>query len=91
MAPLIKNGDSKPESLKLKRQVLSCLSQIAKHSVELAEFVVEGTDVSAVLDRLKDTDQFVKKNAATLCRELVKHTPEVSPILLLEYSIIIVV
>lgn len=71
LAQLINSKDAK-----LKRQVLSCLSQIAKHSVELAELVVEGEIFPGVLDRLKDPDSYVAKNAATLIREIAKHTPE---------------
>lgn len=73
LSPLVKSQDAK-----LKRQVLSCLSQISKHTVELAELVVEGEIFPPVLDRLRDPDSFVRKNAATLIREVVKHTPEVS-------------
>lgn len=36
---------------KLKRQVCSALSQIAKHSVDLAELVVEGEVTTLVLAR----------------------------------------
>eukprot|EP00727_Mastigamoeba_balamuthi_P011090 m51a1_g6603 putative axoneme central apparatus (436) ;mRNA; r:667-2386 len=49
---------------KLKRQALSCLCQIAKHSPELAEAV--------------DADALVRKNAATVVREVVKHTAELA-------------
>lgn len=76
MAPLINSKDPK-----LKRQVLSCLGQIAKHSVELAELVIEGEVIATTLERLKDTDQFVRKNAATLIRELTKNSPEASCIM----------
>ena len=65
---------------KLKRQVCSCLGQIAKHSVELGELVVEGEIFPSALDRLKDTDHAVRKNAAILVREVVKHTPELAAI-----------
>ena len=61
-----------------KRQVFSALSQIAKHSVDLAEMVVEAEIFPAVLQCLKDSDEYVKKNVATLIREIAKHTPEVS-------------
>ena len=60
------------------RQVFSALSQIAKHSVDLAEMVVEAEIFPAVLNCLKDADEYVKKNVATLIREIAKHTPEVS-------------
>ena len=59
------------------RQVFSALSQIAKHSVDLAEMVVEAEIFPAVLTGLKDHDEYVKKNVATLIREIAKHTPEV--------------
>ena len=61
----------------LQRQVFSALSQIAKHSVDLAEMVVEAEIFPAVLTCLKDPDEYVKKNVATLIREIAKHTPEV--------------
>lgn len=61
----------------LQRQVFSALSQIAKHSVDLAEMVVEAEIFPAVLTCLKDQDEYVKKNVATLIREIAKHTPEV--------------
>lgn len=59
------------------RQVLSALSQIAKHSVDLAEMVVEAEIFPVVLTCLKDKDEYVKKNTCTLIREIAKHTPEV--------------
>jgi len=59
------------------RQVFSALSQIAKHSVDLAEMVVEAEIFPAVLTCLKDSDEYVKKNVAMLIREIAKHTPEV--------------
>ena len=57
--------------------MFSALSQIAKHSVDLAEMVVEAEIFPAVLTGLKDHDEYVKKNVATLIREIAKHTPEV--------------
>ena len=42
LAPLIVNPDSK-----LKRQVCSCLAQIAKHSTELAEVSYHATTVAS--------------------------------------------
>jgi len=59
------------------RQVFSALSQIAKHNVDLAEMVVEADIFPSVLTSLKDPDEYVKKNTATLIREIAKHTPEV--------------
>lgn len=72
--------------------MFSALSQIAKHSVELAEMVVEAEIFPSVLNSLRgeltclnskfmfpyvDQDEYVKKNVATLIREIAKHTPEV--------------
>jgi len=59
------------------RHVYSALSQIAKHNVDLAEMVVEAEIFPSVLSGLKDPDEYVKKNTATLIREIAKHTPEV--------------
>ena len=59
------------------RQVFSALSQISKHSVDLAEMVVEAEIFPSVLTCLTDQDEYVKKNCATLIREIAKHTPEV--------------
>ena len=42
--------------------------------------VVEAEIFPAVLTCLKDPDEYVKKNVATLIREIAKHTPEVSPL-----------
>ena len=40
--------------------------------------VVEAEIFPAVLTCLKDPDEYVKKNVATLIREIAKHTPEVN-------------
>jgi len=61
----------------VQRQVFSALSQIAKHNVDLAEMVVEADIFPSVLTSLKDPDEYVRKNTATLIREISKHTPEV--------------
>lgn len=55
----------------------SALSQISKHTVELAELVVEAEIFPTILSSLKDSDEYVQKNVATLIREIAKHTPEV--------------
>jgi hypothetical protein len=52
--------------------------QIAKHTVELAELVVEAEVFPAVLVSLKDPDEYVSKNVATLVREVCKHSPELA-------------
>lgn len=59
-------------------QVCSALGQIAKHSVDLAEVVVEAEIFPKCLTCLKYPDEFVRKHAATLVREVVKHTPELA-------------
>ena len=53
-------------------------AQIAKHTVELAELVVEAEIFPAVLVSLKDPDEYVSKNVATLVREVCKHSPELA-------------
>ena len=53
---------------KVKRQIFSALSQIAKHTVDLAEMVVESQVYPAALVSLKDKDEYVRKNCATLAR-----------------------
>ena len=50
---------------------------MSKHSVELAEMVVEAEIFPAVLSSLRDPDDYVIKNVATLIREIAKHSPEV--------------
>ena len=72
LPPLLSNPDAK-----LRRQVCSALSQIAKHTIDLAETVVDGDIFPNVLSCLKDDDPYVRKNAATLICEIAKHTPEV--------------
>ena len=57
------------------------MSQIAKHSVDLAEMVVEAEIFPASFACLKDSDEYVKKNCATLIREVAKHTPELAQLL----------
>ncbi len=66
---------------KLKRQVCSCLSQIAKHSVDLAETIVEAEVFPKIFVCLKDVDKIVRRNAATCIREIAKHTPELAQLI----------
>ena len=68
------------------RQIFSALSQIGKHSVDLAEMVVEAEIFPAAFACLNDSDEYVKKNCATLIREIVKHTPEVRDQLIVHSS-----
>ena len=56
--------------MRLKRQVCAALGQVAKHSVDLAETVVEAEVFPAILACLKDVDGFVRKHAATAIREV---------------------
>ena len=59
----------------------SCLGQIAKHSVDLAEVVVEAEIFPKILTCLKDVDGYVRKHAATCIREVAKHTPELAQLI----------
>ena len=52
MSPLISSKD-----VKVRRQVCAALAQIAKHSVELAELVVEGEIFPRALVLLRDKDE----------------------------------
>ena len=63
---------------KVRRQVCACLGQIAKHSVELAELVVDGDIFPRSLNLLRDKDEICARNDATLIREIVKHTSELA-------------
>lgn len=76
LAPLIQHPDAK-----LKRQLLSCLSQVSKHTVDLAEVVVEAEIFPKIFSCLKDEDKIVRKNAATCIREISKHTPELAQLI----------
>ena len=69
-----------PDS-KLKRQLCSCLSQVAKHTVELAEVIIDAQIFPAALIALHDADPFVRKHCATLLCEIAKHTPELSQLI----------
>lgn len=60
------------------RKVFWSLTQIAKHSVDLAAKVVEAEIFPAILTCLKDSNEYVQKNCATLICEIAKHTPEVN-------------
>jgi len=76
LAPMIAHPDAK-----LKRQVLAALGQIAKHSVDLAEIVVEAEVFPKIFTCLKDVDKVVRKNAMTAIREISKHTPELAQLI----------
>ena len=70
LAPLVLNQDPK-----LKRQVCCALAQIAKHSVDMAEVVVEAEVFPKILTCLKFPDELVRKHAATVVREVSYVTP----------------
>ena len=57
------------------------MSQIAKHSVDLAEVVVEAEIFPRILLCLKDVDEYVRKNAATCIREIARHTPDLAKLI----------
>ena len=65
LAPLVLNQEPK-----LKRQVCCALAQIAKHSVDMAEVVVEAEVFPKILTCLKFPDELVRKHAATVVREV---------------------
>lgn len=52
--------------------------------------VVEAEIFPAVLTCLKDPDEYVKKNVATLIREIAKHTPEVQNLLIKQYMLLLI-
>jgi HEAT repeat protein len=54
------------------------LAQIAKHTLDSAELVVEGQIVPPALQCLKDKDPGVRKAAASLMRDVVKHSQELA-------------
>ncbi len=58
------------DALCVRAKVCAALAQIAKHSVDLAEVVVEAEIFPNILNCLKDGDSFVRKNAATCIREV---------------------
>ncbi|XP_051872265.1 sperm-associated antigen 6 isoform X2 [Pristis pectinata] len=85
--PLLVLCIQEPE-VPLKRIAASALSDIAKQSPELAQTVVDAGSIAHLAQmilnpdaKLKDPDEFVKKNVATLIREIAKHTPELSQLI----------
>ncbi|KXS16285.1 ARM repeat-containing protein, partial [Gonapodya prolifera JEL478] len=81
LAPLTTHADAK-----LRRQAFSVLGQIAKHGIDMAESVVDGQGagddgavvVEAVVRGVRDEDAAVRRAAATLVCEVVKHSEELS-------------
>ena len=76
LAPLVTSHDSK-----LKRQVRSALGQTAKHSVDPAEVIIETEIFPKILTCRIDVDVFVRKNMATVIREICKHMPELGKLI----------
>jgi len=76
LAALISHPDAQ-----LKRYVCQCLAQIAKHTVDLAEVVVEAEIFPRIFNCLKDIDVQVRKNAATCIREIAKQTTELAKLI----------
>nr|CAD7403186.1 unnamed protein product [Timema cristinae] len=60
----------------MKRQALSALASVAKHSVDLAELVVEAEVFPQVFVHLAHPDELVARSAAFVVREVTKHTLE---------------
>ena len=56
-------------------QVCCALAQIAKHSVDLAEVVVEAEVFPKILTCLKFPDELVRKHTATVVREVSRMQP----------------
>lgn len=59
-------------------QVCSALAQVAKHSVDMAEVVVEADVFPRILTCLQFPDELVRKHAATVVREVAKHSMELA-------------
>ncbi len=76
ISPLISHADSK-----IRKQSLQTLCQIAKHSVDLAESVIDAEIFPNALICLKDTDLGVRKNAVTLLCEISKHSAELAQLI----------
>jgi hypothetical protein len=62
-------------------QVCCALAQVAKHSVDLAEVVVEAEVFPKVLTCLQYPDEGVRKHAATLVREVAKHSVDLAQLI----------
>ena len=62
-------------------QVCGALAQVAKHSVDMAEVVVEAETFPRLLTCLAFPDELVRKHAATAVREVAKHSAELSQLI----------
>jgi len=62
----------------LKRFVCAALAQIARHTNDLAEVVVEHQIFPKIFKCLKDQDNTVRQNAATCIHQIANKTPELA-------------
>ena len=69
-----KNTGAPNRDFKLIRQILSSLSHIAKHSLSLAEAVVDGEVFPHVYKYFKLPEPAVRRGSAELVGEIVKHS-----------------
>lgn len=76
LAQLINHQDAQ-----LKRQVCSCLANIARHTLDLAEAVIENEIFPKILYKLKDSDHLVRKYAASCVREIAKQSSDLSKLI----------
>ncbi|KAJ3328111.1 Sperm-associated antigen 6, partial [Gonapodya sp. JEL0774] len=84
LCPLVTHADAK-----LRRQAMSALGQVAKHGIDMAETVVDGQGwggdgamvVEAIVRGVRDEDAAVRRAAGTLVCEIVKHSEELSQLL----------
>lgn len=60
---------------------------MAKHSADLAEVVIETQIFPKMLTSLKFPDDLVKKHTAITIREICKHSPELSQLIVSHGSI----
>lgn len=73
LVALIENKD-----VQLKKNVCSCLAQIAKHNQDLAFILVEHEILKKLLTCLRESDVNVKKNAATCLREIARQSVDLA-------------
>ena len=69
------------QDAQLKRQVCSCLANIARHTQDLADNVVNNDIFPKILYKLKDPDQLVRKFAATCIREIAKQSLDLAKLI----------
>eukprot|EP00826_Nyctotherus_ovalis_P062253 TRINITY_DN8978_c0_g1_i1.p1 TRINITY_DN8978_c0_g1~~TRINITY_DN8978_c0_g1_i1.p1 ORF type:complete len:498 (+),score=167.64 TRINITY_DN8978_c0_g1_i1:313-1806(+) len=62
-------------SIHIRRQACACLAQIARHGSTAATRISEEA-LEKLVEALGDSDKFVKRNAMTCVREIIKHEEE---------------